>query len=85
MGEFIHLPTYNQVLSICNVSHVINFTRFPLSFRFFVHMRGEPGTEARKCKATNSLSYYPSLVHCLYIDIHNLVRIEHVTIVIDHW
>ena len=28
------------------VSHVINFTRPPLSFRFFVRARGEPGNEA---------------------------------------
>ena len=43
MGEFICSPSCNY-----EVPHVINFTRFSLSFRYFICARGEPWNEATR-------------------------------------
>ena len=56
MGEFIHLPACNQVLSTYDVSHVMNFTRLSAFFCVFCSHAGEPGNEAMPAPGQKNLS-----------------------------
>ena len=55
MGEFVHLPTCNQVLSTYDVSHMINFTRLPFPFDFSFERGESLGTRLMQTHVALSL------------------------------